>query len=150
MTSSAFSIKRFDTLSPDICTRPPLPPVVPPPPIAQATFSVFASIDPPTGSLPMVYASGVTLTVVPGADYWQGESTPRTDVRKLIAYLWRIPLTPDWQLRVVFREWQGSGHIFDWYNQTFQGGRPYVATTLNATVGPTSDPVIASLRETPA
>jgi hypothetical protein len=98
----------------------------------------------------MVYAANITMRIVPAADYWYGETTPRWDVRKLYAYLYRIPLTPTWHLRVVFREDQGWGHTFDWYSQTFQGGRPYVAPTLNATVGPTSDPVIANLRETPA
>jgi len=150
MPSNALSQKSFNTATPAICHPPPWPPIVIPPPIPKAAFFVFGTINHPTGSIPMVFAASCKLTLVPKTDYWHGTSSNDPNVLRIIATLWRIPLEPDWTLRVIYKGEGIYGHIINWYNQTFPPARPYVAPTLHATLPSENDPVTANLREIPA
>lgn len=126
MPSNALSQKKFSTKTPAICHPPPWPPAIPIPPIQQATFFCFASLQYDYYGTVADFACSSILRYYLG--YWHGKSIPSDDPTIAHTYtkIWPSPLQPVYHILVDYY-WDTHYHRQHiWMNNSFPPERPYV------------------------
>ncbi len=150
MVSSAFSIKTFDTKAPAICKPPPLPPIVPPPPLNQTSFHLYATCTVKLGPTPLVIGGQVRLLPEGTPNVYTGLLLPDPAGRNIIAILTNRPLTGIYHLRVTWKPEGLYGHIYTWNTQSWKADRPFEGHYLSYAYEPFQILLKARVREVPA
>lgn len=141
MTSNALSKKTFSTKAPAICKPPPWPPAVPPPPIVQAKFYVFASIWWRHWLFPTHYSAACFCTYDPVTAYWFGRSSTNPEHKRFSIKLYIEEENARWYGELSY-SWPDSP---GWGWNTDYGtleGRPYIGGMV------TEEVYIPVIRET--
>jgi len=150
MSSSAFSIKRFDTLSPDICKPPPLPPVVPPPPIKQTIFSVFATFSHSGWPGVPKFAATTHIYYRQAQNQWTSNPAPPSGPSFITAYL-SLNEPENWYHLQVTWHWKTGGKFTEWDRKPWQTAeRPYVGLQLEKLAAYYNQIMRAKVTEIPA
>jgi len=148
--SNALSIKAFDTKAPVICQPPPWPPALPPPPIVQAKFFVFASIRYDHPDYPIQFAASCKLHYTPAYDNWYGTSLTDPAQPYIYTTLASSASFPKYTIEVTY-VWPIShsrGRM--WFDQQFSTERPYVGQPLEIKAPDPYIRIFAVVREIPS
>lgn len=130
MVSNALSVQSFDTKTPVICKPPPWPPALPPPPINQAHFFVFATLYHEHPTAPVEMAASCKLKWYLTYNAWWGTSSNDPTAERIDVYLKPTPLQPTYAIQVNY--WWPVTHAwyYIWSGNKFPTARPFVGELL--------------------
>jgi len=127
MPSNALSSGSLSTKAPKICKPAPWPPALPPPPIEQAKFYVFASIDDRTALGPINFAAACFCTYQAGPNYWTGYSSKDPNIPHFGIVLTIHDDRDTWDGRIWYWWPPGPGWSWEFFEVPLHPGRPYLS-----------------------
>jgi len=149
MPSNALSQKSFSTKTPVICKPPPWPPFVPPPPLPKAVFHVYGNIQFDHPRYPVSFAAACSANYDPATHAWIGKSSNDPASQYIGVVLWPEPLTPVYNLKIVFHWPPDQARTHQWFDKVFSTDRPYVGSFLTFKHAYTTERANAIAREKP-
>lgn len=126
MASNALSKKTLSTKTPAICKPVPWPPAVIPPPLPQAKFWLFASINWRHWLWEPNYAAQCFCTYQAGPGYWTGYSSLDVTLPRISVILNVRDNPNEWDCQISY-DWPGPGTWgWEFWNQPLEG-RPFLS-----------------------
>ncbi len=132
MPSNALSGKSFNTATPAVCHKGPLPKIVPPPPLTKIVFYCFATFQSTNWEGVGNFAGVAHLYYKPAQTAWIGISGSPNARPSITATLRTRPNPNGYDLLIAYHFPEQGGVFVEWNDQRFNDARPYVGSQLES------------------